>query len=135
MKRIKGLKSLKDDNGSAVVEAVIVLPIVILALMSAIVIVSYISGRVFVAVDAHKYLRDEAGRETETRAAYEIEEEGKVSDGYHNGRKIKRTDFTTERQKSFLIKNRMKKDKNARVYVIDEKKTTRYMDFLEEIVY
>ena len=135
MKRIKGLKSLKDDNGSAVVEAVMVLPIVILALMSAIVIVSYISGRVFVVVDAHKHLRDEAGRETETRAAYEIEEEGNVSDGYHNGRKIKKTDFTTERQKSFLIKNRMKKDKSARVYVIDEKKTTRYMDLLEEIVY
>ena len=133
--KIKKRCCLKDDRGSAIVEAVIVLPIVILAVMSVVVIISYISGTVFTSVDVHRHLRSEEGREAGTRATYGIEKTGDISDEYHNGRKIKAANIVINQNGKFLLESELKKNKDARVYVIDEKKTTRYKDLLEKIVY
>lgn len=130
------LCALKNDRGNAIVEAVIVLPVVILAVVSVIMLTTFLSGAVFNSVDAHRALRSEEGISSGTRVTYyDKAEHADISEEYKGGRKLMRTDILTQIDKGFLLENKIVNNREARVYVIDEKKTTRYMDLLEEIVY
>lgn len=129
-------KSLFNDRGSAIVEAVIVLPIVILAVLGAVMIVSYLTETVFSSVDMHRQLIREAGVDSGTRKAYgRTYGDSEVRDDYIGGKKCKTASDKVIKQGGLLFDDKLSGNIKARVYIIDEKKTTRYKDMFDEILF
>ncbi len=143
LKTLKSAKSIKnilrgiikDEDGSSIVEAVIVLPIVILAVLCTVAISTYLCNAVFASVDMHKNMTRAAGEQTQTRIL-----EGSpirdyaISDGNVRGVSCKSASKTITGPAGFLLEKQMREEIEARIYVIDEKKITRYKDLLGEVL-
>ncbi len=125
--------NLKNEDGSSIVEAVIVLPIVILAVLCTVAISTYLCNAVFTSVDMHKNMARASGEETQTRILEGTQtRDYAISDGNIRGVSCKSASTTITGPAGFLLENQMRGEIEARIYVIDEKKITRYKDLLGE---
>ncbi len=126
---------LKSEEGSSIVEAVIVLPIVILAVLCTVAISTYLCNAVFTSVDMHKNMTRAAGEETQTRILEGApKRDYAISDGNVRGVSCKSASTTIRGPAGFLLEKQMRGEIEARIYVIDEKKITRYKDLLGEVL-
>ncbi len=123
---------IKED-GSTFVEAAIVLPVTILAIIAVILIVSFLTHCAFFQVNIHGYLRREEGIVSKTRVTYKTYEELNINDSYFGARRVMRVEEQIYGQGGALLNQILKKDIRARVYKINEKEIIMYNDFFKKI--
>lgn len=126
-------KILKSQEGSTFVEAAIVMPVVILAMISVVLIMVFVTYVCTYQVDIHKKLLEESGNRTETRVTYDkTNRDYMLEDDYANGKAVVKTQKEVVTSGGGLLNSKLKGSVQSRVYEIDEKEIIRYSDFFKE---
>ena len=123
---------MKKRKGTAVVEAALVLPIVILSVMAVIYILLFIYNEVAAGAKVHVAANAEMGRQTGASVTKRHIPHGiSVSEGNAPLGKAYFGTAAVKFRKSGLFKNSITENIETYTYEVDEKKLIRYRDFFK----
>ena len=122
----KTCRSIHDKKGGTIVEAAVVLPVVSLAVVAVIFILSAMFQQVSADAAIHVALNEAAGRDSDTVKV--LDHVADDIDKYSSG-----NIYYGEKQLFFrkggLLTKRYSRTVQSRTYIVDEKKYIRYADF------
>ena len=121
------------NSGSTIVEAAVVMPIVIMAIISVVLMGVFLIYSTFFQVSLHWELIDKEGVKTKTKNIYqENKRVYEISKDFTNGKQYFYTEQDFETKGGVLLPNMLKWNIDGRIYVINEKETIRYFDFFKK---
>lgn len=131
----KGNFFVKSKKGSSMVEAAVIFPLVILAVMAVIFILVFLFQEVTYNSRIHVALNATMGSETETVETYKNVPAGiKPYKSVHGIGECYYAESGLTFQKRGLLNKSFTKTLEGRVYSVDEKKFIRYTDFFSEVI-
>lgn len=120
------------NSGSTIVEAALVMPIVILAVVSVILISVFLMNGTFYQVSVHWELIDKEATQSKTKTVYqEDKRDYETSTSFINGKKYICIEQDYETQGGGLLPKRLNGLTKGRIYEINEKETIQYFDFFK----
>ena len=128
------LKKLKEEDGSTIVEASLVMPLVLLSMIAIVLTIVFLVESLFVESNVHSYLKYKAGVISNTRIVRSVESYQEQT-GRRNMVKIVAVDLNHYMKGGYLLPQRLKTKVAADSYVINEKKIIRYKDFFDQSIY
>ena len=119
-------------SGSTIVDASLVMPIFILAVVSVILISVFLMNGTFYQVSVHWELIDKEATQSKTKTVYqEDKRDYETSTSFINGKKYICIEQDYETQGGVLLPKSLKGLTNGRIYEINEKETIQYFDFFK----
>lgn len=128
------LERLKEEDGSTIVEAAMVMPLVLISLIAMLITMVFLVESLFMQSNIHLYLQAKAGEESETRISKSVESFEATSQR-RNMVKVVSVEKTKYMKGGYLLPRTFKKNVDADAYVINEKKIIRYKDFFGKAVF
>ena len=128
------LERLKEEDGSTIVEAAMVMPLVLISLIAMLITMVFLVESLFMQSNIHLYLQAKAGEESETRISKSVESFEATSQR-RNMVKVLSVEKTKYMTGGDLLPRTFKKNVDADAYVINEKKIIRYKDFFGKAVF
>lgn len=128
------LEKLKEEEGSTIVEAAMVMPLVLISLTAMVIIMVFLVESLFMQSDIHLYLKAEEGLLSETRISKSVES-FEATQGRRNMVKVLSVKKRKYMKGGYLLPRTLKDDFDADAYVINEKKIIRYKDFFGKAVF
>lgn len=120
------------NSGSTIVEAAVVMPIVIMAIISVVLMGVFLIYSTFFQVSIHWELIDKEGVKSKTKNIYQEDKRVyEISKDFTNGKQYFYTEQDFETKGGVLLPNMLKGNIDGRIYVINEKETIRYFDFFK----
>ena len=120
------------NSGSTIVEAAVVMPIVIMAIISVVLMGVFLIYSTFFQVSLHWELIDKEGVKSKTKNIYQEDKRVyEISKDFTNGKQYFYTEQNFETKGGVLLPNMLKGNIDGRIYVINEKETIRYFDFFK----
>ncbi len=120
------------NSGSTIVEAAVVMPIVIMAIISVVLMGVFLIYSTFFQVSLHWELIDKEGVKSKTKNIYQEDKRVyEISKDFTNGKQYFYTEQDFETKGGVLLPNMLKGNIDGRIYVINEKETIRYFDFFK----
>lgn len=121
------------NSGSTIVEAAVVMPIVIMAIISVVLMGVFLIYSTFFQVSLHWELIDKEGVKSKTKNIYQEDKRVyEISKDFTNGKQYFYTEQNFETKGGVLLPNMLKGNIDGRIYVINEKETIRYFDFFKK---
>lgn len=121
------------NSGSTIVEAAVVMPIVIMAIISVVLMGVFLIYSTFFQVSLHWELIDKEGVKSKTKNIYQEDKRVyEISKDFTNGKQYFYTEQDFETKGGVLLPNMLKGNIDGRIYVINEKETIRYFDFFKK---
>ena len=131
---MKCLKKLKEEDGSTMVEAALVMPLLLISLIAIVLTIVFLVESLFMSANIHMYLKSKSGDMSETRISKSIESFNDTVDR-RNMVKVICVKENYKMKGGYLLPKVLKKEVTADSYVINEKKIIRYKDFFGEAVF
>lgn len=131
---MKYLKKIKEEDGSTMVEAALVMPLVLISMIAIVLTVVFLIESLFMNANVHMYLKSKAGELSETRISKSVESYEYTKDR-RNMAKVIVINEHYKMKGGYLLPKVLREDITADSYVINEKKIIRYKDFFGEAVF
>ena len=128
------LEKLREENGSTIVEAAMVMPLLIISLIAIVITIVFLVESLFMQSNIHLYLQEKAGIKSETRIIKSVESFNETEDR-RNMVKVLSVNKTNYMKGGYLLPRTLRDDFDADAYVINEKKIIRYKDFFGKAVF
>lgn len=131
---MKRLNKLKEEDGSTMVEAALVMPLVLISLIAIILTIVFLVESLFMTANVHMYLKSAAGEMSKTRISRTIESYHSTTNR-RNMAKVVAVEENYLMKGGYLLPRVLNNKVTADSYVINEKKIIRYKDFLGKVVF
>ena len=128
------LRKLKEEDGSTMVEASLVMPLLLISLIAIVLTIVFLVESLFFGSNIHMFLKSQAGELSKTRIVRSVESYD-VTTGRRNMVKVLSVNEKYLMKGGYLLPKVLETTINADSYVINEKKIIRYKDFFDEAIF
>lgn len=118
-----------NNKGSTIVEAALVFPIILLSLMTLISILMFLFEDSAAQADLHTVIRREAGKETGTFISHSGSSRVVVYDGIRGIYRVMNGSSSATFEGGGILSRSFQKPVTGYLYMTDERKYARYIDF------